>query len=244
MPPKSAKKDLKLLWVSCDKCDVKVIHKKLEFHQNECGSLLKHGVSDGKFVTASIKNSLPPEFDLKDAPTIYMQRFVFIPETVCSLCDFEMGSNLLIEINDKKFVKSSWTVNDKYLDAVFATSEGNNRNQTKFYSFYLYFHSMHLELRVAHDEGSSIITISKLASSKVRPALSLTLELRDELKETKDIERLIRAKLKDTIIHLDTSIIVEFLNKKFVLTIKSIDVATEEDIVHTFEPAVDGRCIL
>lgn len=139
MPPKSAKKDLKPFWLSCDKCGVKVIQSKMKLHENECGSKHVDGVLNEYFFTSSLNNSLPPEFDSKDVPTIYMQRFIFIPETICSLCNFQMGSNLLIEIKGKKFVRSSWTINDKYLDAVFSSSEGNIRNQSKFFYDHNFF---------------------------------------------------------------------------------------------------------
>lgn len=75
------------------------------------------------------------------------------------------------------------------------------------------------------------MTISKLPkSNKVRSARRVLLEYHDELNEIKDLERLIRAKLKDTIINIGNSIIVEFLNKKFVFTLKSIDTDSDEDI--------------
>lgn len=130
MPPKSAKKDIKVLWHSCDKCGVKVIQSKLKLHENECGSLSKHadGVFNDKLFGSLLNHSLPAELDSKDVPAIYMQRFIFIPESICALCNFTMGSNLLIEINDKKYVRSSWTISDKYQDALFSTSDGNSFN--------------------------------------------------------------------------------------------------------------------
>lgn len=69
----------------------------------------------------------------------------------------------------------------------------------------------------------------------MQPAQSLTLEFHDELSETKDVERLVRVKLKDTIVRHDTSVIVEFLNKKLVLGIKSITTASEEDIAEQLD---------
>lgn|SRR5690349_12553904 len=127
MPPKSAKKELKTLWHSCDKCEVKVIQSKLKSHETVCGTSenVCEGVFNEKFITSSMNHCLPSEFELKDAPKLYMQRYIFIPETICTLCNFQMGSNVLIELNDKKYIRSSWTISDKHQDTIFSTSDGN-----------------------------------------------------------------------------------------------------------------------
>lgn len=124
MPPKSAKKDHKSLWVACDKCGVKVVTGKSKLHEKECGSACS-GIINNEYNTTTMKPSLPPEIDIKDAPVVYLQRFLFIPESICTLCNFTMGCNLVVNINQRKFVRSSWTVNDKHVDAIFSNSEGN-----------------------------------------------------------------------------------------------------------------------
>lgn len=123
MPPKSAKKEPKILWNACDKCGVKIHHNKLKFH--DCGSSID-GIQNEKLTTSSLVCSLPSELEsIKDAPATYLQRFVFIPETVSALCNFSMGSNnLLIEAKGKQFVMSSWTIGDKHMDEVFTSSDG------------------------------------------------------------------------------------------------------------------------
>lgn len=71
--------------------------------------------------------------------------------------------------------------------------------------------------------------ISKLESNKVKLAQNLSLEFDGEIGEIKDLERLVKAKLKNTIVHLDNSIIIEFLNRKFAFRIKSVDATGEKD---------------
>lgn len=133
MPPKSAKKEKQSSWHVCDKCGVKVNQIKLKSHEENCGELLL-GVINEKFNTLSITPSLPPEISTKDAPTTYLQRFLFIPESVCIFCNFTMNSNLLIQVNGQKYVRSSWTISDKHMDEVFSTSEGKTMilSKTKF----------------------------------------------------------------------------------------------------------------
>jgi hypothetical protein len=123
MPPKSAKKDQKPLWHECDKCKVKIIQSKLKSHENYCGKF-SIGIFDEKLKINSINPSLPSEIDLKDAPTTFLQRFLFVPESICSFCNFTMGCNLLIQNGENKFVRSSWTVADRHLDEVFICSDG------------------------------------------------------------------------------------------------------------------------
>lgn len=126
MPPKSAKKEPKCQWHGCDKCKVKIHQNKVKNHENECGSVkLSHSVFNETFTTSSLTCSLPPEFNNLDAPSTYLQRFVFIPETICSLCNFTMGCNLLIDHNGHSFVRILWTISDKYMDEIFTNSEGS-----------------------------------------------------------------------------------------------------------------------
>lgn len=120
MPPKSAKKSL---WVECDKCSVKIVSSKLKNHEKDCGTKAI-GVLRKEFSTLSVNSSLPQEIDIKDAPAIYLERYVFIPETICTLCDFTMGSNLLIVAGEQKLVRMSWTISDKHLDEIFTNSTG------------------------------------------------------------------------------------------------------------------------
>lgn len=123
MPPKSAKKDLQSAWHVCDKCEAKVHLNKLKSHEENCGKVLL-GVKNENINTL-ITSSLPPEFNTKGSPVTYLQRFIFIPEAICTFCSFTMGCNLLIHKNRQKYVRSSWTINDKYMDEVFSNSEGN-----------------------------------------------------------------------------------------------------------------------
>lgn len=53
----------------------------------------------------------------------------------------------------------------------------------------------------------------------------------EEIQELKDVERLIRAKLKNTIVHPSNSIVVDFLSKKLKFVVKSIAALPEDDIV-------------
>lgn len=56
----------------------------------------------------------------------------------------------------------------------------------------------------------------------------------EELQEHKDLERLVKAKLRGTIIHQSNVISVDFLNKKFSFSIKSISQVPEDDIADRF----------
>lgn len=122
MPPKSAKKEPKSLWLTCDKCETKVIQSKLKSH--DCETLF--GVINEKFQTPSICSSLPAEIDVKDAPGTYLQRFLFVPEAICTFCNFTMGCNLLIQCNGRKHVLTSWTISDKHMDEVYSISAGSS----------------------------------------------------------------------------------------------------------------------
>lgn len=68
----------------------------------------------------------------------------------------------------------------------------------------------------------------------VRLTQKLELKVTEELQETKDIERLIRAKLKDTVIHPSNTFIVDFLSKRFTLTVKRITQVPDNDLVAKF----------
>lgn len=129
---KSGKKEVKSLWHSCDKSGVKIIKTKLEFFENDQNSIIDGSILNEVLHKNKLITSLPNEIDIKDAPTTYLQRYVFIPESICVLCNFTIGCNLLIEVGNKKFVKNSWTISDKYLDEVFTISEGNHAFLQKF----------------------------------------------------------------------------------------------------------------
>lgn len=126
MPPKSNKKEnQKCSWYACDKCGIKITQNQLNVDlENDCCP--KFGISGENFIAKSINCALPQELELKDAPLLFLQRFLFVPETVCRFCNFPMDCNLLIEIDDgKKFVRKSWTISDKHLDMIYSSSSGN-----------------------------------------------------------------------------------------------------------------------
>jgi hypothetical protein len=127
MPPKSAKKEAKSLWIACDKCGLKIINTKLKFHEKSCEPV--DGISNEVLSKSALIHSLPPEIEVKDAPLTYLQQFLFVPETICSLCDLTMGCKLLIDVNGRKYVRSSWTISDKYLDEVYTSSEGERSRE-------------------------------------------------------------------------------------------------------------------
>lgn len=84
------------------------------------------------------------------------------------------------------------------------------------------------------ESNNSSITISKL-NQKVRLTQKLELQVNcEELQDTKDVERLIKAKLKDTIVHQSNILCLNYLNKKLKLNIKSITPAPELDIAEIF----------
>ncbi|CRL00704.1 CLUMA_CG013961, isoform A [Clunio marinus] len=211
MPPKSAKKERKPLWLECDKCGTKIINEKMKNHTNECGTLNGYGISNQIF-KSTLTHSLPLEIDSKDTSTTYLQRFVFIPESVCVICNFTMNCNLLIELDEKKYVRTSWTVSDKHMDSFFSNSE----------EFKLEFSS------------NKPINISRFNSQSVRLMQSIELHMSEKLQDKKNIERLLRVKLKDTIIHSSNIFVIDFLNKKIKFTIKSMTAFPEDDISEKF----------
>lgn len=125
MSRKSGKKEIKSLWHSCDKSGVKIIRTKLDFLENEQNTIIDGSILNETLHKSKLTASFPNEIDTRDAPRTHLQRYVFIPESICAICNFTMGSNLLIEIGTKKFVRNSWTISDKYLDEVFTISEGD-----------------------------------------------------------------------------------------------------------------------
>ncbi|KAG5675818.1 hypothetical protein PVAND_005689 [Polypedilum vanderplanki] len=207
MSKKSNKKDQqKSLWYICDKCGIKIIHNQLSSHSENTCSIF--GICENVFTTKHINCSvLPQEIDLKDAPIIYLERFIFIPETICKHCDLKMNGYVLIEIDEKKYVKKSWTISDNHLDMIYTNSNEINEEQKE----------------------ESIVRISKFNSS-IKIARQIVLKHNENVQETIDIERLIRGKLKNTVVHTSNIIVINFLNKKFKFYIDTIKEKEEDDI--------------
>lgn len=122
MPPKSNRKEPKALWFNCDKCNRKITHNQLTSTHESCNEF---GVFEDTFTTKSIVFNLPKEVD--ESNSIYLQRFLFVPESICNFCNFTMDCNLLIEINEKLFVRKAWPINDNHLDLIYSTSKGTTR---------------------------------------------------------------------------------------------------------------------
>lgn len=72
--------------------------------------------------------------------------------------------------------------------------------------------------------------ISKLKTRNVKLARQILFTHEEEVSETKDIERLLRGKLKDTIIHPSNNIQIQFMNKMFNIKIEKIEEALEDDL--------------
>lgn len=70
-----------------------------------------------------------------------------------------------------------------------------------------------------------------MKSRNVKLARQIFFTHEEEIEETKDIERLLRGKFKDTIIHLSNDIKVQFMNKMFNFHIEKIEEALEDDLV-------------
>ena len=97
------------------------------------------------------------------------------------------------------------------------------------------------------------IKISKFRGS-LKVARRLELHMIEELQGTKDMERLVKAKLKDTVIHQSNVIAINFLNKKFKLSIESVlQTSDAEDIADRLAQIqisvdqfyiVDSRCAI
>lgn len=51
-----------------------------------------------------------------------------------------------------------------------------------------------------------------------------------KFQDTKDLERLVMAKLTDSIIHIGNNIVIEFLNKKVKLSVKAVKAANQDDL--------------
>ena len=56
----------------------------------------------------------------------------------------------------------------------------------------------------------------------------------EKLDDTRDIERLLKAQLRNTIVHQSNTILLEFINKRIKFQIKSITKSSEDDIVTQF----------
>lgn len=69
-----------------------------------------------------------------------------------------------------------------------------------------------------------------MKSRNVKLARQIFFTHEEEIEETKDIERLLRGKFKDTIIHLSNDIKVQFMNKMFNFHIEKIEEALEDDL--------------
>lgn len=68
----------------------------------------------------------------------------------------------------------------------------------------------------------------------MKVAQRIELSSAEDLQDTRDLERLVKAKLRDTIIHQSQLISVDFLNKKFAFAIKSVSQVPEDDIADRF----------
>ena len=58
--------------------------------------------------------------------------------------------------------------------------------------------------------------------------------MNENLQNVKDVERLLKAKLKDTIVHASNTIFLNFLNKKLKFIIKAVTSAPEDDLTKKF----------
>lgn len=73
------------------------------------------------------------------------------------------------------------------------------------------------------------VTVSRFTEN-VKVAQRIELCSTEDLQDAKDFERLVRAKLNGTVIHKSNVISVDFLNKKFTFSVKSVSQVPEEDI--------------
>lgn len=124
MPPKSAKKDQpKATWYTCERCSRKITHNQLSSsHEKACEEF---GILNEIFTIRKINESLPKEID--EPHSLYLQRFLFIPEAICNFCNFTMNCNVLIEVNGKFYVKQAWPIGDNHLDVIYSSSLGENK---------------------------------------------------------------------------------------------------------------------
>jgi hypothetical protein len=122
MPPKSSKKEQpKATWYTCERCSRKITHNQLSSsHEKTCENF---GVIDEIFTTKSISGSLPKEM-IDESHSIYLQRFLYVPEAVCNFCNFKMNCNVVIEINGKFYVKQAWPIGDNHLDVIYSNAIG------------------------------------------------------------------------------------------------------------------------
>lgn len=78
--------------------------------------------------------------------------------------------------------------------------------------------------------GNETFTFSRFNSRAVQIAQKIELQMTEELQDLKDVERMIRAKLKETILHKSNNLVINFLSKKLTLTVKSISTPPDDDI--------------
>lgn len=123
MPPKSNKKEPKTSWFNCEKCNRKITSDQLTSgnHGNE-NLCEEFGVLNESFTTKKVICNLPKEVD--ESSSTFLQRFLFVPETICNFCNFTMDCNLLIEINEKFYVRKAWPITDVHLDLIYTNSTG------------------------------------------------------------------------------------------------------------------------
>lgn len=117
---KSNKKEQQSTWYTCEKCNRKITFNHLKLsHENNCEDF---GVLNEIFTTKSINTSLPKEVD--DPHQIFLQRYLFVPESICNFCNFTMDCKLLIEIGNRLYVRFAWPIADTHLDHVYSNSPG------------------------------------------------------------------------------------------------------------------------
>lgn len=121
MPPKSSKKEqAKVKWYTCERCNQKITHNQLSSsHEKTCDEF---GVKNEIFTSKSISTTLPKEID--EPHSLYLQKFLFVPEAICNFCNFAMNSYVIVEMNEKFYVKQVWPISDSHLDVVYSSALG------------------------------------------------------------------------------------------------------------------------
>ena len=93
-------------------------------HEKNCEKSVSY-VEEEKFYSTSLNFSIPSEVELQDIPKSHLQKYVFIPESICSFTGLIMGCNVLIDFGgSKKYVRTLWTVSDALLDVLHTVSQG------------------------------------------------------------------------------------------------------------------------
>ncbi|XP_070505102.1 ATPase family gene 2 protein homolog A [Chironomus tepperi] len=205
MPPKSHKKEEKKpLWAICDKCHYMVPQKKLETDK-KCKDL---GIKDDTFFTDRIYANVPKS--IENIQSYYTERFILIPQGIASLCSLSMNVNTVIEINGiNKYVRNAWIVNnDQEVDHVYSTSK---------------------ELQKAQADQVKIAI--KRFNGNVKIAQKIILKCNQNAQDINELTRLARAKIKNTTLHPENIIVIDFLNKEFVFTIEKIEARPDRDYV-------------